>query len=147
MSICAALTLAACSGGDNAADEDLPTATATATATVEASAPADVCGQLEALQRSVMDLVNTDILSAGINGVVASVDQVRTDAQALRQMAAEANTQAVDAFLTTVQDSKETISRISNRQLREEIKDVESAITRISTAAASVETDLQESEC
>jgi hypothetical protein len=82
-----------------------------------------------------------------VNVVVAAVDRVRTDAEALQEIASETLNPEVEAFLVTVNDSRRSISSINNRQLSEEIKDVEAAIGRVSSAASELGTKVQESEC
>jgi hypothetical protein len=122
-----------------------PTEESTAAPTQTATAAIDPCSQGKVLQQSVQELATMEITS--INVVVGAVDQVRTDAEALQEIASETLTPEIQAFLVTVDDSRRTISSISNRQLREELKDVRAAVGRVSSAASELETKVKSSEC
>ena len=106
-----------------------------------------VCDQAETLQSSVAELASLDVISSGTSGLTAAVDQVKTDAEALKQTTSDAIAPDVDALQTAIDDAKETLSNIdSAASLSARIADVETALTGIATAAADLK-DSIDSEC
>jgi hypothetical protein len=147
MIVLSALTLLAiaCSDDDDNSHEAAATATEEATATSTPAEALDACSQAQALQQSVQDLAALDILEARINGVVSAVDQAKTNAQALKE-ASETLAPDIDAFLIVVNTERQNISRISNRQISEEIEDVQSAVARITSAQSQLQAKV-DAEC
>lgn len=127
-----ALSVAACSDDDD--DND-------------ATPTPSVCDQAQTLQSSVQDLANLNVISAGTSGLTAAVDQVKTDADALKTTASDAIAPDVDALQTAIDDARETLSNIdSDASLSSRIADVETALQGIATAAADLK-DTIENEC
>jgi len=127
-----ALGVAACSDDDD--DND-------------ATPTPSVCDQAETLQSSVADLASLDVISSGTSGLTAAVDQVKTDAEALKTTASDAIAPDVDALQTAIDDAKDTLSNIdSDASLSAKIADVETALTGIATAAADLK-DSIDTEC
>jgi hypothetical protein len=113
----------------------------------DATPTPSVCDQAETLQSSIADLASLNVISSGTSGLTAAVDQVKTDAEALKQTASDAIAPDVDALQTAIDDAKDTISNIdSDASLSARIADVETALTGIATAAADLK-DSIDAEC
>jgi len=79
--------------------------------------------------------------------LTASVDEVRTEVQALRQTVSDEIRPEAEALETAVDDAKETLSNIdSDAKLSEKIADVETALGGIAAAAAALAAALN-NEC
>jgi outer membrane murein-binding lipoprotein Lpp len=128
-----ALGVAGCSDDDDDSSDATPTPS--------------VCDQADTLEQSVEDLANLDVISSGTDGLTSAVDQVKTDAEALRQTVSADIEPEVDALTTVIDDAQNTLSNIdSDAKLSEKIADVEAAFTGIATAAMDLKSAL-DNEC
>jgi DNA repair ATPase RecN len=106
-----------------------------------------VCEQADTLEQSVEDLTSLDVIASGTDGLTAAVDQVRTDAEALKQTASDAIAPEVDALTTAIDDARETVSSLdSDASLSSRIAEIESALEGIATAADNLK-DALDQEC
>lgn len=122
----------ACSGGDDESD---------------ATPTPSVCDQADAVRQSVKSLADLNVIASGTDGLTASVDEVRTEVQALRQTVSDDIRPEAEALETAVDDAKETLSNIdSNAKLSARIADVETALGGIAIAAADLAAALK-TEC
>jgi hypothetical protein len=127
-----ALGVAACSDDDD--DND-------------ATPTPSVCDQAATLQSSVQALASLNVISAGTSGLTAAVDQVKSDAEALKTTASDAIAPDVEALQTAIDDATDTLSNIdSDASLSARIADVETALTGIATAAADLKGSI-DTEC
>ncbi len=113
----------------------------------DATPTPSVCDEKEALEQSVESLTSLDVVASGTDGLTAAVDQVRTDAQALKETASDTIAPDVDALTAAIDDAQETISGIdSDATLNERIDAVQTALTGIATATSDLKDSLQ-NEC
>ena len=97
--------LTACSDdGDSSSS-----ATSEAVTTTEATTTtvADTCADAEALQSSVAELQDVDVVAEGTNGLTTSLDQVKSDLEALGTSASEELQPDIEALQTGI-DSLES---------------------------------------
>jgi hypothetical protein len=132
MSAALLLVVGACSDDDDDSD---------------ATPTPSVCDQRDTLEQSVEDLTNLDVIATGTDGLTAAVDEVKADAEALKQTASDAVAPDVDALTTAIDDGKETIDNIdSDAALSMRIADVETALGGIATAWTNLKTTI-DNEC
>jgi hypothetical protein len=107
----------------------------------------DPCDEEAALEQSVEELRNVDVVATGTDGLNAAVDNVKTDTQDLKDAVAEDLKPQVEALETAVSDAEEILSGIDNdATLNEKVDDVQEALTGVATAGSNLKEALQE-EC
>jgi len=113
----------------------------------DATPTPSVCDQADAVRQSVEGLADLNVIASGTDELTASVDEVRTEVQALRQTVSDEIRPEAEALETAVDDAKETLSNIdSDAKLSEKIADVETALGGIAAAAAALAAALN-NEC
>jgi len=113
----------------------------------DATPTPSVCDQADAVRQSVEGLADLNVIASGTDELTASVDEVRTEVQALRQTVSDEIRPEAEALETAVDDAKETLSGIDDdATLNEKIDDVQTALTGVATAAADLATAL-ENDC
>jgi hypothetical protein len=128
----AALTFAAACSDDDDDDDTGGTATAS------------VCDEAQAVQDSVAELSDLDVLAEGTNALSAAVTDVKTELADLRGAVSADVEDEVEAMESAVTDAEEILSGIEDdATLNEMIDDVQSALTGIATAATALDTALQ----
>ena len=104
-----------------------------------------VCDREEALEQSVQELRDLDVVATGTDGLNAAIDNVKTDADALKEAVRADLEPEVDALESAVSDAEDTLSGIDgDATLNEKIDDVQAAFTGVATASADLKGALQE---
>ena len=113
----------------------------------DATPTPSVCDQSEALEQSVTDLTEINVVSEGTDALNAAVANVKTELGDLKTTVSSDVADEVDDMETAVSDAEDTLSGIDNdATLNEKIDDVQSAFTGVATAAAALKDALSQ-EC
>jgi len=107
-----------------------------------------VCDREKALEQSVQELRDLDVVATGTDGLNAAIDNVKTDADGLKEAVRADLEPEVDALESAVSDAQDTLSGIDgDATLNEKIDDVQKAFTGVATASADLKGALQEEDC
>jgi DNA repair ATPase RecN len=110
----------------------------------EASPTPSVCDQKDALEASVQDLTDLDIIASGTDGLTEAVNNVKEDLQGLKSAVSTDVQPEVEALETAVSDAEDTLGTIdSDSSLNEKIDAVQEAVTGVATAVEDLQTSLQ----
>jgi hypothetical protein len=100
---------------------------------------ANVCAQKDAVQVAVTDLASINILAAGTDALHESVDKVKTETAALKDVAGADVADEVDALDSAVSQAEDTVSSLDNGgTVNEKIDELQSAFTEVATTATAL---------
>ncbi len=112
-----------------------------------ATATPSVCDQKDAVQQSLTDLANTDVVNTGTDGLTAAIDNVKTDLDQLKTSAQADLQPQIDSLENAASDAKDTLSNLGNdASVNQKIDAVQQAITGVVSASNDLVDNLQ-SKC
>ena len=140
----AAVALAGCSSSSKSGASSADTTTATtATVTTVASAKQPVCAARVSLKQSVAALANPALLAGGKSAIQPVLDTVKTNLAAVSNSAGAVYKPQVDEVDTAVSELETALSKLGNGNTSQDVKDVATAIAKVSSTATTLVTTLQ----
>jgi len=113
----------------------------------DASATPSVCDQKDAVDTAVADLTDIDVSAEGTDALNASIANVQSEVDELKEVVSEDVQDEADALDTALSDADDILSGIEDdATLNEKIDDVQTAITGVVDASEDLATALQ-NEC
>lgn len=102
------------------------------------SAQDQYCAAGESLRSSIGALTDLDLIAEGTDGLNAAVDQVRDDADALRDAASETTEDDVAALEQSIDDLRSAIEALGGELSADNVSGVATAIESTATSATAV---------
>ena len=121
------LVFAACGGDD---DDD--------------STSAQFCSDRQALQTSVDDLKNVDVIESGKSGLTDAVDEVKKNAEALKDSASDEFKPDVDALTSAISELGDAVKNIGSG---DGVSGVQSAVADVQSAWDALKAKVDAVDC